>query len=337
MARRTKVSVGDVADMLSAGREAERRRSAEIRVLVLVAPDAVRSHALAVRDAFTPELASSVVCVRALGSFPDAGSAWDVAVIVAAADAAGATEEAVRVARCGVPVSIVAESALDVRDESIPSAVSALVFVIAATSRQALMDKLGSWVVGAVGEKGLAFAANFPFCRKAKVGELVHSCAAQNAAVGAITLIPGADLPIMCANQTRLALDMAAAFGRPLCVERLAELGAVLGAGFVYRQLARTLVGLAPVLGWAIKGGIGYFGTVTTGGALAARLDPDSPDPVASLRQWLPKGRVRGQGTPSPRTTTTLQALLPHLGTSARRNAHGDAPAYIDLGKDGGR
>ena len=38
---------------------------------------------------------------------------------------------------------------------------------------------------------------------------VITACAIQNATVGAINLIPGSDLPIMTANQAKLALDIA--------------------------------------------------------------------------------------------------------------------------------
>jgi uncharacterized protein (DUF697 family) len=52
-------------------------------------------------------------------------------------------------------------------------------------------------------------------------------------------------------------------------MQRLQELALLLAGGFGFRALARRLVGVVPVLGWAIRGGIGYTGTLAVG--MAAR------------------------------------------------------------------
>ena len=56
----------------------------------------------------------------------------------------------------------------------------------------------------------------------------------------------------------------------------------VVGAGFAYRALARTLLGLIPGVGWALRAGMGYAGTVATGNAIKARFEAarNLPEPV---------------------------------------------------------
>ncbi len=53
------------------------------------------------------------------------------------------------------------------------------------------------------------------------------STAAQNAGVGLVVVIPGADMPVMTANQAKMVLEIAAAYGQPLTVERIKELAAI--------------------------------------------------------------------------------------------------------------
>jgi uncharacterized protein (DUF697 family) len=74
-------------------------------------------------------------------------------------------------------------------------------------------------------------------------------------------------MPILTLNQGKMLLQIAAAFGQPLDRERIKELGAVVAGGFLFRTFARELVGLVPGLGWAVKGGIAYSGTVAMGAA----------------------------------------------------------------------
>ena len=71
----------------------------------------------------------------------------------------------------------------------------------------------------------------------------------------------------MTLNQAKMVLQIAAAYGQPLTVERARELAAVVGGGFACRAAARQLVGVVPALGWAIKAGIGYAGTAAMGRA----------------------------------------------------------------------
>ena len=130
-----------------------------------------------------------------------------------------------------------------------------------------LSYRMGEWVVACFRTKRLAFAQAFDFVRRPLSMESVRSTSAQNAGVGLVAFIPGADLPIMTLNQAKMVLQIAAAYGQPLTLERAKELAAVVGGGFACRTAARQLVGVVPALGWAIKAGIGYAGTSAMGHA----------------------------------------------------------------------
>ena len=95
----------------------------------------------------------------------------------------------------------------------------------------------------------------------------MNSNALQNAGVGLLFIIPGADMPVMTLNQAKMLLQIAAAYGQPLSAERIKELAAVVGGAFLFRNIARTAVGVVPVLGWAIKGAVGFAGTEAMGHA----------------------------------------------------------------------
>ncbi len=130
-----------------------------------------------------------------------------------------------------------------------------------------LLLRMGQWVVAAFREKRLAFALAFPFARKPLSLEAVSATSLQNGAVGLVMFIPGADMPIMTLNQAKMLLQIAAAYGQPLGMERVKELACVVGGGFACRSVARQLVGLVPAVGWAIKASIGYAGTEAMGHA----------------------------------------------------------------------
>jgi uncharacterized protein (DUF697 family) len=109
-------------------------------------------------------------------------------------------------------------------------------------------------------------AKGYPPFRRAVCEEIIRKNARQNAVVGALP-IPGADMPVMTANQARMVLYIAAAHGEELSMDRAKELLGVLAAGFGLRALSRQVVKLIPVAGWAAAAAIGYAGTVAMGRA----------------------------------------------------------------------
>jgi uncharacterized protein (DUF697 family) len=74
-------------------------------------------------------------------------------------------------------------------------------------------------------------------------------------------------MPVMTANQGRMVLQIAAAYGEELSIDRARELLGVLAAGFGLRALSRQVVKLVPLAGWAAAAAIGYAGTVAMGRA----------------------------------------------------------------------
>jgi uncharacterized protein (DUF697 family) len=104
----------------------------------------------------------------------------------------------------------------------------------------------------------------YPLLRKAACEHLVGRNARQNAIIGALP-IPGADMPAITANQGRMVLGIAAAYGEELSLERARELLGVLAAGFGMRTLARQVLKVVPVAGWAASAAVGYAGTLAMG------------------------------------------------------------------------
>src|SRR5918997_3699491 len=130
---------------------------------------------------------------------------------------------------------------------------------------KATLEELASRIVGALDEDYLvALAKGYPPLRRAVCEEIVRNNARQNAVIGALP-IPGADMPVMTANQARMVLNIAAAYGEELSLDRARELLGVLAAGFGLRALSRQAVKLVPVAGWAASAVIAYAGTVAMG------------------------------------------------------------------------
>src|SRR5918997_3650666 len=130
---------------------------------------------------------------------------------------------------------------------------------------EALLEELTPRIVLALDEDYLvALAKGYPPLRRAVCEEITRNNARQNAVIGALP-IPGADMPVMTANQARMVLNIAAAYGEDLSMDRARELLGVLAAGFGLRALARQAVKLVPFGGWAASAVIAYAGTVTMG------------------------------------------------------------------------
>lgn len=132
---------------------------------------------------------------------------------------------------------------------------------------KSLHEGLAHRIVRALDEDYLVpIAKGYPPLRRAACEEVIRHNARQNAVIGALP-IPGADMPVMTANQARMVLNLAAAYGEPLSMERARELLGVLAAGFGLRTVSRQVVKIVPVGGWAAAAAIGYAGTVAMGRA----------------------------------------------------------------------
>jgi uncharacterized protein (DUF697 family) len=138
---------------------------------------------------------------------------------------------------------------------------------VPSSSGEALLEKLTTRIVRTLNEDYLvALAKGYEPFRRAVCEEIIRHNARQNAVVGALP-IPGADMPVMTANQARMVLNIAAAYGEELSIDRARELLGVLAAGFGLRALSRQAVKLIPVAGWAAAAAIGYAGTIAMGRA----------------------------------------------------------------------
>ena len=126
-------------------------------------------------------------------------------------------------------------------------------------------EGLAPRIVKALDEDYLVpLAKAYPALRRAACEQIIRKNARENAVIGLLP-IPGADMPVMTANQARMVLHLAAAYGEELSLQRARELLGVLAAGFGLRALTRQVVKVVPVGGWAAAAAIGYAGTVAMG------------------------------------------------------------------------
>jgi len=139
------------------------------------------------------------------------------------------------------------------------------VIFVPVSDEKAVQSKLIPRIVKKIEDKEVALAAAVPAFKQEVANRVIARTAGQNAVIGAAIFIPGADMPIMTANQIKMILRLSAVYNEEISAKRLYEILAVIGGGFAFRELAKQVLGLVPVAGWAIKGGIGYGGTVAMG------------------------------------------------------------------------
>ena len=202
----------------------------------------------------------------------DAPEGAAMLVYVLARDPGREDEDALRRARrARVPIVAVAVGPVS-DDLSLPYVLATDVVRVEAGEGFPL-ERIARAVARKLGEDAAPLAARVPLLREAVCDELVASFARKNGLIGAAVFVPGADLPLLTLNQLRLVLRLAQAYGHEAGRERLPEALATVGAGIGLRAVARELVDLVPLAGWALKGAVAYAGTRALGEAARRRFE----------------------------------------------------------------
>jgi uncharacterized protein (DUF697 family) len=216
---------------------------------------------------------------------PQSAGRWDVVVFVAAGSAAADVAPAVlAVRRSGGSLVALAEgSAGDVwaAQAGVEQAEIARDLGRDAQGKPTLENRL----VHAAGDGAGLLAARFPAVRRAYCDHVILANAAQNGVIGAVVILPGADMPAMTANQIRMVLKIAAAYGEEVGFDRAVEILSVVGTAFVFRALARQALDFVPGLGWALKGAVGFSATVALGQAAIAYFEAGAPLQVSRMQR----------------------------------------------------
>lgn len=319
----------DIRELMNSGKSLAEERLKPVRIAVFVDVDAPSALIDEVREALRPQMSTARLQVELNG--PSETLLIDPMV-----------DAVIGIAGEG---TVLAHSLESARDKTVPTVALALASspsgvsrrlghpfldTLAAPEPEEVVKLLGKWLADRVIGKRVALASNFEFVRRAVAEEAIRATAFQNAVIGFVAIIPGADMPLMTANQGKMVLQIAAAYGQPLGRERIKELAVVVGGGFTLRAVARQLLDFVPGFGWALKAAIGYTGTLAMGyaaleyfeeggdvHALADRLRTARDEAVESARsgRW---GRRRSE-------RETIQAhgyVVPDLGAPAL-----DAPA----------
>jgi len=140
-----------------------------------------------------------------------------------------------------------------------------------------LQSEFAPVILDLLPEYHLALGRQFPLFRSFIANRLIHDVSYANAfyslSTGVAEVIPILNVPLNVADMVVLTKAQAFLVYRLGLVlglstrwqDYLAEFGSVLGGGFVWRQMARQLVGLVPWAGIVPKVAVAYSGTYVVG------------------------------------------------------------------------
>lgn len=111
----------------------------------------------------------------------------------------------------------------------------------------------------------ISYAAHFPFLRSLISVRVINTCAIENAGVGALKLLPGADMPIMTLNQGRMILELAAIYGYNITLDRLVEIVVLVLSAFGFRALSNYINNEVPIPDFIVDAVFGFGGTQLLG------------------------------------------------------------------------
>jgi uncharacterized protein (DUF697 family) len=199
-----------------------------------------------------------------------------------------------------------------------------------ANNPQSLLENFVPVVLDMLSDQLIPLARQFPLFRVPVSNHLINETCFSNAAYslssGLAGVVPAlivpmniSDMVVLSKAQAFLVYKLGLALG--LSTEwrdYVAEFGSVVGGGFLWRQLARQLVGLIPVWGIVPKVGVAYAGTYVVGHAVlkwyltGKHLSPQQMR--AFYLQAFDRGKQVGrkllQKTPRPRLFRRRAARL---------------------------
>lgn len=287
----------NIPELLKAAEGINEARALPVRVALFIDPTADEMLVHALRDAFVAGDAQAITSVweLSLDEWQNAVG-YDLAVLVAGAyESTG--EVSCRLRDAGVVTLTVTNLPVIAQELAAATASSLLPEDVigpdpqvdghnAADSRfneepypmtvdriRSVIETMGQWIVHTFTDKRLAFARSYPFVRRPFALDCVNTTSIQNAGIGAVVIIPGADMPLMTFNQAKMVLRIGAAWGYEMTLARWRELACVVGAGFACRSVARQVAPLVPGAGFALRAGIGAVGTQAIGRAAIAYFE----------------------------------------------------------------
>lgn len=201
-----------------------------------------------------------------------------------------------------------------------------------------LQHELVPVVMELMRDRLLALGRQFPLFRVRIAHDLINDTCVSNTAyalsTGLAEIVPVLDLPlnitdmiVLTKSQAFLAYKLGLEFGfSTQWRDYVAEFGSVIGGGFVWRQLARQLVGLIPVWGIIPKVAVAYAGTFVVGNVILQWYLTGRHLSASQMRglylQAFARGKIFaqkvGEKLPRPKLGRRKRAELPVPESSPR-------------------
>jgi uncharacterized protein (DUF697 family) len=243
------------------------------------------------------------------------------------------------VQRAGTPVVTVVVGASGASSAPAPEPGEAARLAAPAIDSVLLRELVRTLVELAGPERRLAVARQLPAARPAVFDAIIEETAQANASYALTTGLAEAvplltapmnlgDMVVLTKNQLVMGYRLALAAGLDGDPRTLvAEILGVLGGGLLFRQVARQLVGLLPVIGLVPKVAVAYGGTVAIGRAVVVWATEGRAASADLLQRFSREGLERGRevarrmvssareaGARAVRRWDALRAHVPGLG-----------------------
>ena len=335
----------DIKSLITEAIDIEKARKTIVSVHVLIDETATPEFQVFVRSGFSSASVNSRLTVgyyptQDISVMPDTDL-----VVMAAGETADTGRIAATIREADIPVLVIAEHGNQVvksaQATGHPLPDDALISLPAGQPldediKGSLADSIGSWIIDHDHSKRLAFSLAYPFVRRPLAKDAIAATSAQNAGIGVLVFIPGADMPAMTLNQIKMVLQIAAAYGEPLDANRLKEVVPVLAAAFLCRGIGRKLAGFIPALGFVVKGGMGYFGTYAIGQAALTYFEQGGD--IAGLAGVMSQaGGAASTAAMKVRNQRAYQVASNAAGPVVRRAASKAVGVAGDIAQDAAR
>ncbi len=185
-------------------------------------------------------------------------------------------------------------------------------------------------VLEALPEQHLSLARRYPLFRIAVARALINDTSFANASyalgTGLAEVIPALDIPfnvadviVLTKNQALMVYKLGLSLGlSPRWQDHVTQLGGVVGASFLWRQVARQLVGLIPVWGLVPKVAVAYAGTYAVGQAVIYWYQTGQKLSGRGMRQLYSDALAHGRQVAAALLERAPRPVLPRVALPAR-------------------
>lgn len=192
---------------------------------------------------------------------------------------------------------------------------------------QLLLGAFAAAILDLLPDKHLSLGRHYPLLRVPAARRLINDTCVSNAAysisTGVAEVVPVLGVPlyvtdmvVLTKNQAYLVYKLGLTLGMSTDWQAyIAEFGSVLGTGFIWRQVARSLVGLVPAWGIVPKVAVAYSGTYVVGNAVLQWYLTGRHVSKGQMKALYSQAFERGKDL-----AARLAAHLPHPRLPKRKN-----------------